>query len=212
MNQDEEPQSAMDQYLQDGIEFVLGPVPASANDEQQQQRGEWSIPAPKRVLLHAIAELGWLYRIVAARVDPSVASDQVLDKGKGKGRGGFHETSSIDVGMVEQSLHAALKGELTQYFRLVAELESMLDDQDDTDDDGHEAEEQDLDDDSIENMRGGLTLRRLLVWTEEVKLRMRMMATLVEEAGGELSPFCCWHRLDSDAVTHSQATSKAVHS
>lgn len=134
--------------LEDGIEFVLDGT-------------GYSLAAPTRVLLHTLAELGWLYR----KIDGKINLDGEAER---KGR---------VVGMVEQSLHAALKGEMTEYYRLVAILEGQLED-------GDENEEQQ---EGVEGMPGGLTLRRLMVWTEEVKLRMRMMGTLVEEAGGESS-------------------------
>ena len=73
--------------------------------------------------------------------------------------------------MVEQSLHVALGKELTEYFRLIAILEGQLNDS--VDEGGEEA--------------GGLTLRRLLVWTEDVRLRMRLMGVLVGETASKSS-------------------------
>ncbi|SCV69660.1 BQ2448_1054 [Microbotryum intermedium] len=141
--------------LEHGIEFVL-------------EGSGYSLSAPMRVLLHTLSELGWLYRKI----------DGVLQR-----RGSSSTTSEgeapVELGMIEQSLHAALKGEMTEYYRLVAILESQLTIEDESSrTDGSTGM-------SIEDMEGKLTLRRLMVWTEEVKLRMRMMGTLVEEAGGE---------------------------
>lgn len=144
----EEGQEPEELRLEDGIEFVL-------------EGTGYSLPAPTRVLLHTLAELGWLYR----KIDAKINSDSETER---RGR---------TVGMVEQSLHAALKGEMTEYYRLVAILEGQLDEVEDASEGGLGG--------GVEGMEGGLTLRRLMVWTEEVKLRMRMMGTLVEEAGGK---------------------------
>ncbi|KAL8292042.1 hypothetical protein RQP46_001508 [Phenoliferia psychrophenolica] len=133
--------------IEDGIEFVL-------------EGTGYSIPAPTRVLLHTLSELGWLYR----KIDGAISPDAMVDS-KGK----------RVVGMVEQSLHAALKAEMTEYYRLVAILEGQLDD-------GGEDEEREGRE-GVEGMEGGLTLTRLLVWTEDMRLRMRMMGTLVGEVG-----------------------------
>lgn len=126
--------------LEDGIEFVL------VDDK-------YSIPAPTRALLHNLSELGWLYRKIDRIIN--IESDEAR-----RGR---------TIGMVEQSLHAALKTEMTEYYRLVAVLEGQLEE-------GTKG--------TALGFEGGLTLRRLMVWTENVRLRMRMMGTLVEEAGG----------------------------
>lgn len=134
--------------LEDGIEFVL-------------EGTGYSLSAPTRVLLHTLAELGWLYRKIDEKID---CEGVVLDDHNKKGKG-----VSTSIGMIEQSLHAALKSEMTEYYKLVAMLESELEEDDQSD--------------VVEE--GRMTLRRLLVWTDEVKLRMRMMGTLVEEAGGE---------------------------
>ncbi|ORY89632.1 Spc98 family-domain-containing protein [Leucosporidium creatinivorum] len=142
----EEGQEPEELQLEDGIEFVL-------------EGTGYSLPAPTRVLLHTLAELGWLYR----KIDAKINLDSEAER---RGR---------SVGMVEQSLHAALKGEMTEYYRLVAILEGQLDEGEDASEGGVGG--------GVEGMEGGLTLRRLMVWTEEVKLRMRMMGTLVEEAG-----------------------------
>lgn len=214
---DKLPQNAIERAWHDGIEFVLGPVVAS-----HPHKGEWSIAAPTRVLLHTLAELGWLYRLVEKRVEAAGTNTGVqasrsggsslysssVSKGKGRRQNNDGAAGSgAPVGMVEQSLHAALKDEMTEYFRLVAELEAQLghEEDDDDDDDGNGADDAGGDahqykfgdstgridpasrgsEGNVEDMDGGLTLRRLLVWTEDVKLRMRLMATLVEEAGGK---------------------------
>jgi len=161
--------------LEDGIEFVLDGT-------------GYSLPAPTRVLLHTLAELGWLYRKIDAKIS--------LD--------GEAERRGRTVGMVEQSLHAALKGEMTEYYRLVAILEGQLDEVEDASEGGVGG--------GVEGMEGGLTLRRLMVWTEDVKLRMRMMGTLVEEAGGEFaSPALQIFLTDLSSPNRAQRRRRAPH-
>lgn len=138
--------------IEEGIEFVL-------------EGSGYSISAPTRVLLHTLAELGWLYR----KIDGAINLDREASDRKVR-----------TVGMVEQSLHAALKSEMTEYYRLVAILEGQLDE-------GAGAE--DPASGGVEGMEGGLTLMRLLVWTEDMRLRMRMMGTLVGEVGGAFPSF-----------------------
>lgn len=111
-----------------------------------------SIPAPTRDLLHTLAELGWLFKKISRGIE------------KGKER--------EDCGMIEQSLHSALGIELTEYFRLIAVLEGEVNDLNEEFEEGVGGE----------NQSGALTLRRLLVWTEDIRLRMRMMAVLIEES------------------------------
>ncbi|KZT54973.1 hypothetical protein CALCODRAFT_485118 [Calocera cornea HHB12733] len=65
---------------------------------------EGSIPPPTRVLLHRLAELGHLHRLITAFLD-----DRSL---------------SPSVGLVEQSLHHELRFQLTEYHKLIALLES----------------------------------------------------------------------------------------
>ncbi|KAG0307065.1 Gamma-tubulin complex component 3 [Linnemannia gamsii] len=65
-------------------------------------------------------------------------------------------------GLVEQSFCSALQHELVDYFRLIAVLES------------HIAKEADT------TGSKGLTLKRLLVWTQDSLQRLRLMSVLVE--------------------------------
>ncbi|TNY22196.1 Spc98 family-domain-containing protein [Rhodotorula diobovata] len=124
----------------------------------------YSLPAPTRALLHQLSELGWLYR----KIDAALGKKPV---------------APVVVGMVEQSLHAELKKEMTEYFRLVAVLEAKLEGVED--DEGTAGGGQALEGlTQVESLSGGLTLRKLDVWTQDIRLRMRMMGTLVAEAGG----------------------------
>lgn len=84
------------------------------------------------------------------------------------------------VGMIEQSLCHHLQAQLTQYYRLVAVLESQMS--------GPSAPAGD--DGSAGVKESGLTLKRLDVWINEWRLRMRMMSVCVEGARGI---FCLLH-------------------
>lgn len=129
----------------------------------------YSLPAPTRHLLHQLAELGWLYKKITGAIEAAAGGDSgratlgVSQRGK----------RARVIGKVEQSLYAALTKEMTDYYGLIARLEGVMNEPTGGGGEG------------IEGLEGRLTLRRLTVWTEEMKLRMRLMATLVEEAGGE---------------------------
>ncbi|KZO99128.1 hypothetical protein CALVIDRAFT_495339 [Calocera viscosa TUFC12733] len=75
---------------EDQIEFVDTP--------------EGTMPPPTRVLLHRLAELGHLHRLITAFLD--------------------ERSLSPSVGLVEQSLHHELRFQLTEYHKLIALLES----------------------------------------------------------------------------------------
>lgn len=120
------------------------------------------IPAPTKTLIHRLAEVGYLY----LRVDGFVRERE--------GRAG--------IGMIEQSLCHHLQSQLTEYYRLIAVLESQMSASRNSEDivDGsagpepHHREEE-----------TGLTLKRLDVWIQEWRLRMRMMSVCVEGARGQ---------------------------
>jgi gamma-tubulin complex component 3 len=80
-----------------------------------------------------------------------------------------------------QSFCAALHQELTEYYRLMAVLEAQL------------QQEQDL---GIVCDLGGLTLRRLLIWTSDPLVRLKALAALTDVCKGryfhfsiDVSPF-----------------------
>lgn len=86
------------------------------------------------------------------------------------------------VGTIEQSLCHHLQTQLTEYYRLVAVLESHM-----------ALGARSTPSDSVSNgvvesnireQETGLTLRRLEVWIDEWRLRMRMMSVCVEGAKG----------------------------
>jgi gamma-tubulin complex component 3 len=75
--------------------------------------------------------------------------------------------------MIEQSLCHHLQSQLTEYYQLIAVLESQassVTEQDET---------------TTEQYQNNLTLRRLDVWINEWRLRLRMMSVCVEGARGK---------------------------
>ncbi|KAM0751219.1 hypothetical protein T439DRAFT_325368 [Meredithblackwellia eburnea MCA 4105] len=142
--------------VEDGIMFVLDGTGLS-------------IPATTRDLIHTSAELGWLYR----KVDGAI-NDRSTSAGARGGR---------KVGMVEQSLHSALKKEMTEYYRLIAVLEGQVGKDEEAEDAGEDVRPIEGLESEVQSLKGGLTLRRLLVWTQGMLLRMRMMGTLIGEVG-----------------------------
>ncbi len=85
--------------------------------------------------------------------------------------------------MIEQSLCHHLQTQLTEYYRLIAILESQMATVPPTDDLGRA---NGIDDDRPREEETGLTLKRLDVWIEDWRLRMRMMSVCVEGARGHL--------------------------
>ncbi|TFK43488.1 gamma-tubulin complex DGRIP91/SPC98 component [Crucibulum laeve] len=107
----------------------------------------YRIPPSTRTLIHRLSELGYLY----TRVDNFVRERE----------------GTAGVGMIEQSLCHHLQTQLTEYYRLIAVLETQMGTHSDSDSATTET---------------GLSLRRLDVWVNEWRLRMRMMSVCVEGA------------------------------
>lgn len=79
--------------------------------------------------------------------------------------------------MIEQSLCHHLQVQLTEYFRLIAILESQISATASGRADGNV---------DVRDEETGLTLKRLDVWINEWRLRMRMMSVCVEGARGSI--------------------------
>ena len=120
----------------------------------------YRISEPTKALVHKLAEVGHLY----TRVDSFVQERE--------GKSG--------VGMIEQSLCHHLQTQLTEYYRLIAILESQMGVTDKTEDSlkPDSTTTNDLTEET------GLTLKRLDVWINDWRLRMRMMSVCVEGAKG----------------------------
>ncbi|KAI8061728.1 gamma-tubulin complex component protein [Gongronella butleri] len=74
--------------------------------------------------------------------------------------------NKMAMGLVGQSFCSALQSELMDYYKLIAILEAQI-------------EKQDVSDEFIPNEQS-LTLKRLLVWTQESQQRLKLMDILVE--------------------------------
>jgi len=80
--------------------------------------------------------------------------------------------------MIEQSLCHYLQTQLTEYYRLIAVLETQL----------ASNQTNDFNSQNTKPSEGsGLSLRRLDVWVNEWRLRMRMMSVCVEGARGHFT-------------------------
>ena len=84
--------------------------------------------------------------------------------------------------MIEQSLCHHLQSQLTEYYRLIAILESQLNIASNVQDEDTRASPSVEPDPRAEE--SGLTLKRLDVWVNEWRLRMRMMSVCVEATKG----------------------------
>jgi len=111
----------------------------------------YDISPPHRMLLHRLAEVGHLYK----RVATFVAS----------------VTTRANAGMIEQSLARHLNKQLTEYYRIVAVLESHV---------SASQPDQVIPDDTL------ITLRQLDVWIDDWRLRLRMMSVCVEACNGTI--------------------------
>ena len=107
---------------------------------------------PNRALIHRLAELGHLYTRVSRFIR--------------------ERTGAQGVGMIEQSLCHYLESHLTDYYRLIAVLESQM----------HLSSSSNPypSPETEKNGDSGLTLKRLEVWIDEWRLRLRMMSACVE--------------------------------
>ncbi|TBU49363.1 gamma-tubulin complex DGRIP91/SPC98 component [Dichomitus squalens] len=151
-------------YLLQGISGKYVRFSVSRDSDQNKELvfvedPRYYIPAPTRALIHRLAEVGHLYQ----RVDSFVRERE--------GR--------VGVGMIEQSLCHHLQTQLTEYYRLIAVLESQMATGSHTDDLGRA---NGVEDERPREEEAGLTLKRLDVWIEDWRLRMRMMSVCVEGA------------------------------
>lgn len=118
----------------------------------------YHISIPTKQLIHRLSEVGHLY----IRVDRFIREREA--------RSG--------IGMIEQSLCHHLQSQLTEYYRLIAVLESQLNIASNVQDEDARASLSVEPDPRAEE--SGLTLKRLDVWVNEWRLRMRMMSVCVE--------------------------------
>jgi gamma-tubulin complex component 3 len=112
-----------------------------------------TISPSTQTLILRLAELGYLY----SRIENFVRE----------------RDNAHGVGMIEQSLCHYLQTQLTEYYRLIAVLETHL-----------SSTQRESTGTSSVDEETGLSLRRLDVWVTEWRLRMRMMSVCVEGARG----------------------------
>ncbi|KAG1754022.1 gamma-tubulin complex, component 3 [Suillus paluster] len=140
-------------YLLQGISGKYVHLSLSDKDDQPKlvfvEDSKYIIPPPTRSLIHRLSEVGHLYARIAAFVSTQ---------------------DRPTIGMIEQSLCHHLQTLLTEYYRLIAVLESQM---------GISTPGSQSDPVGEET---GLTLKRLDVWVTEWRLRMRMMSVCVEGA------------------------------
>lgn len=139
------------------------------------------ISKPTRTLLVQLSEMGMLYRRV---------TDFTLERQSGTGKGGMTEqvrriaqlTYLADYGFIKSLCHF-LHYELSDYHRLLAVLESQM----------NLSAPSPEDTDQEKPAEGaGLTLMRLGLWTEEMCLKMRLMAMVVDDAKGAFGKMAWW--------------------
>ena len=138
----------------------------------------YRILEPTKTLIHQLAEVGHLY----TRVDAFVREKE--------GQSG--------VGMIEQSLCHHLQTQLTEYYCLIAILESQMGVLDKTCDSQKPPSFTPTND--LAEEETGLTLKRLDVWINDWKLRMRMMSVCVEAAKGIKARSTGTHEIDGLCV------------
>ncbi|KAI4341281.1 hypothetical protein MLD38_026021 [Melastoma candidum] len=134
------------------------------------------VPRSARVLVRKLCELGWLFRKVRGYVS------DCMDR-----------FSEQDVGTVGHAFCAALQDELSEYYKLLAVLES-----------------QSMNPIPPVSENAGsanyLSLRRLSVWLAEPMVKMRLMAVLVDKCrvlkGGAMAGTIHVHGKHGDPLVH----------
>jgi len=128
---------------------------------------EPSLPAATRTLIGRLCELGVLYakceRFVGGRGGTQPSGLEDISENGGSGEGGF----------VRQALCAAMRNELDDYFRLLSLLDAE-----------RLGVARAAESAGGGNGRGTLTLRKLMLWAHEPRLRLQMMCTLVDQSEG----------------------------
>ncbi|CAL5352041.1 unnamed protein product [Camellia sinensis] len=134
------------------------------------------VPRATRIMVRKLCELGWLFRKVKGYISDS------MDR-----------FGAEDVGTVGQAFCAALQDELSEYYKLLAVLES-----------------QSMNPIPLvsETASSGnyLSLRRLSVWFAEPMVKMRLMALLVDSCkvlrGGAMAGVIHMHAQHGDPLVH----------
>lgn len=111
-----------------------------------------SVSIPMQEMVFKLADIGWLYIKIRDFIKQNV--------------------DNPTIGLVGQSLCAALQHELTQYYKLIAILEAQIEKQI-----ANKASA------ALEEQKS-LTLKRLMVWTLDCTQKLRLMSILVDVCQG----------------------------
>lgn len=134
------------------------------------------VPRATRTMVHKLCELGRLFKKVTGYISQS------MDR-----------LPAEDVGTVGQAFCAALQDELTEYYKLLAVLESQS------------SNPIPLVSESASSANY-LSLRRLVVWLAEPMVKMRLMADLVDKCrvlkGGAMAGTIHLHAQHGDPLVH----------
>ncbi|CAO3613996.1 unnamed protein product [Mucor hiemalis] len=115
-----------------------------------------SVSKPMEDMVFKLVDIGWLYIKIRSFIQQNI--------------------DNSNIGLVGQSLCAALQHELTEYYKLIAILEAQI--------------EKQIASKSQEFHQQSLTLKRLMVWTLDCTQKLRLMSILVDvcqdQKGGAL--------------------------
>lgn len=110
-----------------------------------------SVSKPMKEMVFKLADLGWLYIRIRNFIKFNI--------------------DNTSIGLVGQSLCAALQQELTNYYKLIAILEAQI--------------EKQIANKSLPNDQASLTLKRLTVWTLDYYQKLKLMSILVDVCQGK---------------------------
>lgn len=110
-----------------------------------------SVSKPMKDMVLKLADLGWLYIRIRNFIKLNI--------------------DNSNIGLVGQSLCAALQHELTEYYKLIAILEAQI--------------EKQIANKSLPNDQLSLTLKRLTVWTLDCYQKLKLMSILVDVCQGK---------------------------
>lgn len=110
-----------------------------------------SISKPMEDMVFKLVDIGWLYIKIRSFIKNNM--------------------DNPNVGLVGQSLCAALQHELTEYYKLIAILEAQI--------------EKQIANKSSQHDQQSLTLKRLMVWTLDCTQKLRLMSILVDVCQGK---------------------------
>lgn len=137
---------------------------------------EFKVPRAIRTLVRRLCEVGWLFKRVRNHVSSSLVNGHI-------------ET----IGTVGQAFVASLQEELSDYYRLMAVLESQA----------HIP----IPCMGADDTGNYLSLRRLSVWLAEPLVRIRLMAVMVDDCqslrGGEMAAAIHMHAQHGDPLVHN---------